>query len=202
MIDNSILISRIELLNKNKRTYALYTDDTFLTEISEDTLVHFAISKNSYIEKKTFLEILHFNNLNNCLSKAYDYLQRRPHLKSKKYDKKIIDETIAELNKRNYLNDEEFIALFIRENKMNQRSGPLLIKKKLMEKGAEAECVNDMLEKGFSESEQIEIIDKLVSKKTKIPVDELESKEKQKLFRFLLSRGFEWSVIKTAFSNK
>ncbi len=78
---DTITITRIEFESLRKKSYSLYQDDTFLIEISEDTLVHFSIVKGAIFSKEEFQKIISFDQINQCVQQAYSYLQRRPHLK-------------------------------------------------------------------------------------------------------------------------
>ena len=159
-----IIISRIELQNPRTKTYALYTHDVFLSEITEDTLVHFAISKGRAFSKKEFDRMLRHDKVNLCLRQSYRYLQRRPHLnkelqrklKSKHFLQDIIDQTIIHLKKNRYINDDEFIGMFIRDSIRQRKSGPLLIKKKLIDKGAIVSQIDQQLDELFPFEKQID----------------------------------------------
>jgi regulatory protein len=203
-----VFISRIELLNKRKHTYALYSDDIFLLEITEDALVRFAITRNKQFSKPEFAKIIEYNNMTKCLNQAYEYLKRRPHLKNelyrklknKKFDSKITKQTIEELQKRQYLDDREFISIFIQDHIRQCKSGPLLIKKKLLEKGAQKSEIDTLLDLLFTEDKQIEIATKLVNKKLRIIHEPNKQKVKQRLYQYIQGRGFSWPVIEQVFN--
>lgn len=201
-----VYITKIEFLKKHKQTFALYSDDVFLAEISDDTLVKFAITKDRIFSTKEFKDILDYNNLVTCLNQSYEYLRRRPHLKRELYTKlknknfsgQVIEQTLKELQERKYLNDNEFIEMFIRDRIRERKSGPLLIKKKLIEKGAPQSLTDNRLQELFPENLQIEIIQTLVSKKLPDLSELSNLQDKQKLIRFILGRGFSWSLIERA----
>lgn len=209
MCTDSVIISRIEILNKRKHTYGLYCDDVFLAEISEDTLVHFTISRGSEYSPKKFNEIIEYNNLVNCLNQSYEFLKRRPHLKTelyrklknKKFNPVIIKRVIEELQKKQYLDDREFITLYIRDQIRQRKSGPLLIKKKLLEKGALKYDVDVLLDTLFTEEEQLAIAKHLLDKKLTIIREQDKLKRKQKLYQYIQGRGFSWPVIEQAFTQ-
>ncbi|MCB0284059.1 MAG: RecX family transcriptional regulator, partial [Calditrichaeota bacterium] len=107
-------------------------------------------------------------------------------------------QTLKELQERKYLNDNEFIEMFIRDRIRERKSGPLLIKKKLIEKGAPQSLTDNRLQELFPENLQIEIIQTLVSKKLPDLSELSNLQDKQKLIRFILGRGFSWSLIERA----
>jgi regulatory protein len=206
---DSIFISKIELQNPRKKSYALYQDDTFLTEITEDTLVHFAISRGNTFNKREFEKVLRHDKVTLCLRQAYTYLSRRPHLKKelqrklkqKLFPQDIIDQTIIHLKKNKYIDDNEYIRMFIRDALRQNKTGPLLIKKKLLEKGASFEMIDIQLDELFPYVKQYEIaLNLLNSKNQKLKEDNLLI-QKQKLQKFGMGRGFSWAVLEPVLSQ-
>jgi len=206
---DTITITRIEFENPRKKTYSLYQDDTFLIEISEDTLVHFSILKGTIFLKDEFQKIISFDQVNQCVQQAYSYLQRRPHLKkelfrkllNKQFSVPIIEQAIDRLKEKNYINDTEYITLYIKDVIRQRKSGPMLIKKKLAEKGAQIPEIELGLQDLFSEELQIEIAYEMLAKKNLKIKDPNPLKRKQKLIQFGTGRGFSWVILETALNN-
>lgn len=204
MPDN-IIVTHIEIQNPRKKTYALYRNDTFITEITEDTLIHFSISGNSVFSKKEFNKVIEHDKVNHCLIQAYNYLQRRPHLKKelqrklvkKQFPQNVIDKTVLHLQKNNYINDDEYIKMFIHDSVRQAKSGPLLIKKKLAEKGAYLDTVDKFIHELFPFEQQSTIAFRLLQSKNAKINDESYLKRKQKLQKFGYSRGFGWNVLES-----
>jgi regulatory protein len=202
-MSDSITISRIELQNKRTKTYALYNKDIFLTEITEDTLVHFTISRGSSYSKKEFNNIIEHDKVNLCLQQAYNYLQRRPHLrkelqrklKNKHFNPDIIAKAFHHLQKNSYINDKEYIRIFIGDALRQAKSGPLLIKKKLAEKGAGFNDIEQQLDELYTFEKQTEIAISLLNAKNQKLTIENFLKRKQKLQSFGMNRGFSWNVL-------
>lgn len=200
---SEIHITKILLENAKKKTFSLYEEDVFLCEISEDTLVHFAITKGHSFRKEKFEELLRFEQINQCLQQAYRFLERRPHLKkelfrklqTKQFNISVIDQALTALQEKGYVKDSEFIALYIKEQMRSRKSGPLLIKKKLTERGALMPEIELALQNIYTFELQVSIAtDVLANKSAKLKA-EPPQKRKQKLIQFGLSRGFTWEII-------
>ncbi len=208
-MSDTITISRIEFENPRKKTYSLYQDDTFLIEISEDTLVHYSITKNTVFTKDTFQNIISYDQVNQCVQQAYSFLQRRPHLKkelfrkliNKQFNPHIINQAIDRLKAKNYLNDSEYISLYIKDTIRQRKTGPLLIKKKLSEKGAHTGEIELVLQKLFPEKLQIKIATELLIKKNQKLRETIQIKRKQKLIQYGTGRGFSWVILETALTH-
>ena len=193
-------ISKIEIQKKNKKRYNLYSDDIFLFGVSEDTLIHFQINKGSEYSETTLFEIQAYEEQVQCLFQAYRYLSRRPHLTAeiirklrlKGYENSLIQLVIQTLQEKKYLNDPDFIQLFVSDQIRLKHSGPLLIKKKLLEKGAKSEAVDTVLSEDYPDHKQFNNAQKLLNKK----LQNNPKIEKEKLVRFLQQKGFPWDIIR------
>ena len=192
-------ISKIEVQKKNKRRFNLYSDDTYQFSISEDTLVHFHIQKNQSWTEAELEDMQRYEIRMQCLSQAYRYLARRPHLRAelrtklrqKEYDADSINFTIELLAQKKYLDDNDFIIRFIADQVQLKQSGPLKIRQKLLQKGADSGLTDLLLDKYYSKNKQIENARRAYEKRRK----RSDTPDKQKLIRNLLQKGFTWEVV-------
>ena len=205
-----MLITKVEVQKKQKNYFNLYTDDDiYLFSVTEETLLKFTISKNKEFSEAELNAIQSYDQKMRCINQAYRYLTRRPHLNaelkrkllSKNYSNSIIERTLEYLNQKNYLNDNVFIKMFMNEQINLKKSGPLIIKKKLMEKGALSSSIDPILSEGYPEELQLENAAKLFQVKIKTIRDHDQKKVKEKLFRFLQQKGFTWPVIEKVFAG-
>lgn len=97
------------------------------------------------------------------------------------------------LSEYNFLNDEEYAELFARDKQNLNGYGPVKIRYLLKQKGIKEEYISRALKK-FTHEVEIEMVEKIVDKKY-VRGDGL-SKDKSKIIRFLLSRGFQYPAIK------
>nr|WP_296153493.1 RecX family transcriptional regulator [uncultured Peptoniphilus sp.] len=97
------------------------------------------------------------------------------------------------LSEYNFLNDEEYAELFARDKQNLNGYGPVKIRYLLKQKRIKEEYISRALKK-FTHEAEIEMIEKIVEKKY-VRGDGL-SKDKSKIIRFLLSRGFQYPAIK------
>jgi len=198
-------ITKIEIQKKNKSRYSLYSGENFLFGVTEDTLLHFSIFKGKEFSEEEIREIFNYEQVSRCLSQAYRYLARRPHLQKelerklrvKKYSRPIIERTLEHLREKKYLNDEDFIRRFIKEEIRLKKSGPLRIAQKLFQKGAAPEAVKHVLQKTYPEEIQRQTAAVLVQKKWPVLKSAYPQKAALKLFSFLKQKGFYMETIKT-----
>jgi len=196
-------ISKIERQKRKAALYDLYSDDLYLFEITEDTLVHFALSIHREYSERKLKEIQEYDRFMRCVHQALRYLARRPHLQAelrrklrqKQFEAPVIERAIQYLLEKKYLSDRDFIKRFIADEKQLKKSGPLRIRAKLFEKGAQREAIDEILQQAYSE-EEIEanaraLIEQKRQRLTHLPPEEI----KKKLMAVLKNKGYNWEVI-------
>jgi len=195
-------ISRIELVSRAKRTYRIHFEPDSEIEILEDSLLHFCLSKGSALNNEIIEKLVHFDQVMRCVHQAYRFLSRRPHLEAelrrklfqKNFHKDHIRESIVKLRAQGYLNDLDFIRMFIREESNRKRTGPLLIRKKLLEKGADREQAETLLDSEYSNELLLQNTRYLIGRlQNKPDLDPLKKMQKQ--IRALQQKGYPFNVI-------
>lgn len=205
-----MLITKIEVQKNHKNYFNLYSEeDVYLFSVTEETLLHFGISKNKEFSDKELESIHFYDQKMRCVNQAYRYLTRRPHLNSelkrkltaKKFSNLIIDQTLEYLNKKKYMDDAAFIKMFMQEQINLKKSGPLIIKKKLLEKGAHTSEIDAVLSDGYPVELQLNNAKKLFQNKIRAFREKDEKKVKEKMYRFLQQKGFTWPIIEQIFAE-
>ena len=149
--------------------------------------------------------------LNNCKERAIYIItnynktekQLRDKLKqSKKYDDKIIDETIKFLKKHNFINDTDFAKRFVELHK--KQYSEKVLRLKLFNKGIDKEIIDKVFTENEDTFDSIELIRKLLLKKCPEyydKMDELDIKDKQKIYAYLARKGFSYDDINSVMKN-
>lgn len=144
-------------------------------------------------------------SLNNCKERAIYIItnysktekQLRDKLKqSKKYDDEVIDETIKFLKKHNFINDFDFAKRFIELHK-DQYSEKVL-RQKLYQKGVDKKTLEEVFDENEDMFDSLELIRKLLLKKCPEyydKMDDMDVKDKQKLYAYLARKGFSYDNI-------
>ncbi len=139
-------------------------------------------------------------------NRAVYYLSKRDYGTEELYNKLIqkfpdfnpeaIQNVIEMMKEYGYLSDTRFIEMFIRQEKRN-KSGPLKIKMKLKQKYIKDTFIEEYLDE--SDEEFFQNCLEALEKKSKGNIKDF--KEKQKLYRFLASRGYLSDHINYAFEE-
>ena len=92
--------------------------------------------------------------------------------------------------------------MFIREKINLSLSGPLYIRKKLQEKGANRDVVDEILATDYPEELQLDIAERVIRKKTKAISGLSAQQQYDKLRRTLKSKGFYGAPLTNALQNR
>ena len=141
----------------------------------------------------------------NALNNALRILSRRDHsiaeLKSKLLKRGIeidvIDSVLAECMRLDYLNDDRFAASLIRHLK-RKGCGSLRLRNELHRRGIKRSDIDKLIDDAFGVGEELQIAFEVAEKKIKSVRDREPRKRREKIYRFLYSRGFSSTVISEA----
>lgn len=128
---------------------------------------------------------------------AMDFLARREHSRNELHDKlkrkyaeheALFSEVLDQLEEDKLLSDDRFTEAYVRYRR-NRGFGPLLIAQELRHKGVNNVQIDAHLHAG--DEQWSTSLHHLIERKSQyVTVSQLDTKARQKLFRFCLSRGF------------
>jgi regulatory protein len=136
---------------------------------------------------------------------SFVYLSGRNHSKyelklkllKKSYNKQLVSVVLSDLERLNYLDDKEFAKQYF-EVKLKKKKGINLIKSELAKKGVRREIVEEVSLSFSNDPRLIESAKILSEKKLQVlnRKNQTELQKKQKMFQYLLSRGFSTEIVK------
>lgn len=194
---------KITKISQQKRTSRVnvFLDDKFAFGLSKKTLVDFDLFVGKEITEKEIDEILEKDQRVKALEKSFRLLGIRPRsqkelekkLEEKGFDQKIIQKTLKRIIELGYLDDEKFARAWLEARKLSGK-GKFIVQRELRKKGVDEELIKKILEE-YKEEDEFERVLELAEKKIKTYKNLKPFEQKQKLARFLASRGFSWTII-------
>ena len=153
-------------------------------------------------QKRILEEKIEFYNIKQS---SFIYLSGRNHSKyelkvkllKKNYNKHLVDIVLSDLERLKYLNDREFANHYF-EVKLKKKKGINLIKSELSKKGVRREIVEEIALNFIDDPRLKESAKILSEKKLKVLLRKKQTslQIKQKMFQFLLNKGFSADIIK------
>lgn len=199
-------ITRIEKQTNNQKRYSIYIDEKFAFGVSEEDLIYFKLKENSEITEQRYNYIMEYVIYTKAKDKAYKFLgykarsekEVRDKLIKENYPQEIIDRIIELFKHYNYINDENYTKAYINDRIKFKPRAKRMLKYELAQKGIDSDTIENIIDS--SNIDETDIAISLLQKKLKNKKD-IEQKEKQKIYNYMLRRGFDYETINRAFKE-
>ena len=190
-------ITKIQALTKQK--YRIFLDGESAFAVYKGELSRYHLEEGAVLPPEVYEELVNRVLKKRATLRAMHILERtdkteaqlRRKLEESEYPKEAVESAIAYVTSYGYLDDRRYAEHYIEWKK--QGKGKARLKMELVQKGISREIIEEVLEStDFGESREMirQII--LKKRKTDIPINE---KEKQRLYGFLMRKGFSSSDI-------
>lgn len=166
------------------------------------------LSKGKILNDEEFSKLKDFNDYNVNFSKALNFISYRIRSKKEVYTKlkkedvpeEHIDKIISKLEEDEYINDYRFAKAFFESKTRINKWSNKRIEYELIQKGISKDIINEF-SLNFKELEFENAMD-LVEKKIPQWENKFEGfKLKNKIYTFLSSKGFDYSIIEKVISE-
>lgn len=194
-------ITKIEQQKNNKNRVNIYCDEKFTFGLTQNGIIDFGLYVGKELTQETIEDITKQDSFNRGLTYAYDYLSyglrtekdMRTKLAKKEIEEKYIDDIINKLKEYNYINDKYYVETYIKSKAIPSNYGKQKVINALYIKGINKELVIQVWEE-LGDNIDIETqVKELIEKKLNILKKEPFIKKKEKISRFLLSKGYQWN---------
>ena len=190
-------ITKIQALTKQK--YRIFLDGESAFAVYKGELSRYHLEEGAVLPPEVYEELVNRVLKKRATLRAMHILERtdkteaqlRRKLEESEYPKEAVESAIAYVTSYGYLDDRRYAEHYIEWKK--QGKGKARLKMELVQKGISREIIEEVLEStDFGETREMirQII--LKKRKTDIPMNE---KEKQRLYGFLMIKGFSSSDI-------
>ena len=196
-----MIITEIKRKSHSKNIYQIYLDNKFWAEMLDETVVKFDLKTGKDLYEKTAEAILTSSKLPLAMHLCLNLLDRSSktkkeildYLLSKGISMDVAEKVSKKLEDYGYIDDQKFAENFVLYKK---NKGKKALRFELKMKGVDEEIINEVLEKI---EDQKDVIFSLAQKflKNKKTAPDL----KQKLFRHLASKGFEFEEINSVLTQ-
>lgn len=182
--------------------YKTFVDDEYVCLLEAETIVKNKIKVGTNLSQNEFDEIRAESENLTCKNMAISYVSKClksrwqvfDHLKQKGFLPKSINDALDLLENYGYINDKYYAQAFV--NSKQGTKGVMYLKSALKQKGIKDSIINEVLsEYEVDEEEILNIAKKYLKNKQQ------DEKTKQKLYRYLLSKGFTYEQTNKAISK-
>jgi regulatory protein len=151
----------LKVVKKGKNDVTIQLDDDKFLILTLEVFLKSGLKKGDEISEDRFSFLIEQNKLFYIKQKAFRLLGRRQHSSSelrrklwnKDYEQKLIDEVIGDLSKNGYIDDAEFIRVFVAEKSKTKNWSRRRIKSELIKRGLDSKLIDKILSEQCSESD-------------------------------------------------
>ncbi len=198
------IITSIKPQKKRKGRFNVFLDGEFAFGADKETVYDFGLRKNDDLTEEKMKEITDYDELNFGKKIAFSFLNYKPRtekeirkkLKEKKISEASIEKVITILKNLKYLDDSKYAKMYLEEKLANNPKGKRVIAMKLAEKGINKEVIKSVIDKEYNEDTETQKAKELLAKYIKKVRAKSEMDKRQKCYRYLLSRGFDYEIVK------
>lgn len=199
-------ITAITPQRNDKTRFNISVDGKFIFAADAETVIKEKLKVGKDLTPKDTDRLKSKNETGLLLNRTFALISRRPHSKKeieqflhkKNATDREKEHILNKLEDLKYINDEEFIKWWIDQRQTFRPKGKIALRQELRQKGIDEKLIRRILDKEEEKSINSEsslalsIAQKRLQRYQNLPSLEI----KQKLSRFLASRGFEWETIK------
>jgi regulatory protein len=196
-------ITAITPQTKDKTRCNIFIDGKFYCGLSLETAVKNRLKVGQVIVPRYLAKLQMECEKQKALDKALTHVsasrktekQVRDFLRKKGYLSIVCDYVIAKMREYNFLNDAEYAEAYVES--VSKKKGGRLIRLELKRKGLEEADVDTAMET-LDEETEIETAKKILDKYMRGKNSDRETL--YKAFRYLMGKGFEYEIAKSALS--
>lgn len=199
-------ISSIQIQQKQKNRCSLFVNNTFVIGFDQHILTETPLKKGDSLTKQLWETIwiceqkrfvFHWM-LSRLELRSHSFFELKQKCILKGFPQEWIQFALEKIESLNLINEEEFARTFAQSRQKYKKWGFLRIQNELIKKGLPSSIVQKITQELKENNPQLEkeLIKDLIQKKLKSLVRETDiQKKQQKLIRFLISRGYSYSII-------
>ncbi len=191
---------------KRKKQLLLEMEGESSYKIQQETLVEYNLYPGYIISKEKLDEIIKFDQHKGVKNQALRYLAGRSHsskelenkLLNKGFEKSVILKVLDELKERNYLNDNDFLKMFIKDRLNFSKKGRNVIIRELLIKGFKMDEIEPVLSELTDVEQELEKAIQIAQKKWVFLKNKPKSERIIKVKQHLLQKGYPIKVTEKA----
>ncbi|ACG62874.1 TPA: recombination regulator RecX [Streptococcus equi subsp. zooepidemicus] len=192
---------KISQIEKKKHLYLIKLDNGDNLTVTEDTIIRFMLSKHMVIDSQQWEDIKSFAQFSYGKSKALGFIafqqrsqkQVQDYLLKHQISPDLIPSIIDSLKQGKWIDDQQYVDTYVRQNSLTGDKGPLLLKQKLMLKGIASQLIEPVLAQTDFSSIAQKAAEKIYQKyQHKLPSKALTDK----IIQGLLNKGFSYDLAK------
>lgn len=186
---------------KNKK-FRIYVDEQFAFILYKSELLHYNLETDRELTDEEFQYLHDEVVLKRAKLKALKLLSDmgrseaglKDKLTQSGFPEDIVDGAMGYVKSFGYINDQEYARNFIYSKKQSKSKKEIFAL--LLQKGVKEDVIREAIDTEYNDNSELDMVNSLLKKKKFHP--EMEQKDKEKIFSYLMRKGISYGTIKEA----
>ncbi|MCX7995037.1 MAG: RecX family transcriptional regulator [candidate division WOR-3 bacterium] len=191
-------ISRIEAQKRNRKRSNIYLNGEYRFALDNEIILNYDLKEGDEITEEQISYLLLAEQKRRLKQRAYRLLRYRnrsiaemkERLQRLGYETEMVEEIVRELIEEGILNDQKFVRDFVSDYTYLKPKGNVFIINELRKRKIDGNLIQEILQ----ERDEKPLIKDIIKKRFG-ELDKGNKKQKAKIVRYLLSKGFTHSSI-------
>jgi len=189
----------------------VFIEEKFSFSLSMDLALQHGLKPDAVIDEDLLKVLLQEDGDAKATARALYFLGHRQRseaevrkkLQEKEFHDDVIDRVLEKLRRNNLISDARFAEAWVENRSLHRPRGARMLQQELRQKGIAKETITAVLPGQEDElANAVSALQKILQSKERA-WENLEEKEKyQKAIQYLMRRGFNYSVCKTAWDER
>ena len=197
-------ITRLAVQKNDSDRVSVFLDGSFAFGVHQDLVLKHQLATGRTISPDEHQALVEEDEVMRAKARALDYLAHkarteeevRRKLRQKDYARDVIDQVMAYLRDRGYLDDKAYAHEYVRRRFSHKGYGPVRLQMELKKRGIDRHLAETAVDDLFEDKDQFPAARAQAEKKwPRIAREDDPRKRRDKLYRHLKRRGFTYDVI-------
>lgn len=198
-------ITSLELKGRHGDRAAVTIADLYTFEISAELMRRRELAEGDHLSKEVQGRLLVENEIDDAREVALNYLSYKPRttaeverrLRREGYREVVVEDVVADLEEREYIDDETYARLFADERFTSKGYGPYRVEQDLRKRGVDQAAIDAAVAEVFDTTAMREEARRQAEKRWDRLSDESNlRRRKKKLYDYLARRGFPFELVR------
>lgn len=198
------IITGLDMVDQEEDRVVLAIDQAYTFELSTELVRKYVLSEGDELSAEMQQQLLVEQEMDEAREVALNYLSYKPRttsevqrrLEREDYRPAVVDEVIAYLEDREYLDDRTYARLYAEERFTGKGYGPYRVQQDLRKRGVSQDTIDWAVSEVFDrESVRDEALRQAEKRWPKLSYEENARKRAKKLYDFLARRGYPFEVV-------
>ena len=201
-----MVITRIERQKNSTQRLNIHIDGEFAFGIHKAVLLRWSLRQGDSLTDQQKRDLMNDEEVHRARLSAMRLLhsrlrsekELRDRLREKEYARETVDAVVRSLNEAGLLDDARFAEAFCHDRALRGAAGPVLLRRELRMRGVAASIIDRQLARIPDEEQMARAVrtaQAYLRKSPRARTARIPALRGQAVGRYLLRRGFEWSII-------